>query len=454
MALPSAAAAALSLPDHVRRTLKLAVPVTLARTGLLAMTTADVVMTGRAGAAELAYFALANAPHMTLMLTCIGLLHGTTVLTAQAHGAEAFRDCGAYWRLGLLHALALGFFIGLLMLLAEPFFRLTGQSEALAHGAARVMYALAWGMPGFLLFAATSFFLEAVHRPVPGMLVMLVANVANVGLNWLLIYGHAGLPALGAEGAAHATSAVRWLMFALIAAYALAMPGHRSLGVRARLADGRGKARKLRRLGYPIGLTFGLESAAITTLVLMAGTLGIAATAGYQIAHNLMALAYMVTIGLATAASVRVGNAVGRRDRPGVARAGWIACALALAFMAALAIPYAAAAPSLARLYTADPAVVALAVPLIVVVAAALPVDAAQGVLIGAARGAASVWIPTAIHLASYWGIAVPLGYALSFALHLGARGLLWGLVAGFFAASAALALHFLKLSRRPLERY
>lgn len=443
-----------TLSSHVLRTLKLAIPVTVARTGLLAMATADIVMTGRAGAAELAFFGLANAPHVTLMLACVGLLQGATILTAQAYGAEDFRECGAYWRLGLLHALGLGLIIGLLMLLAEPFFRLTGQSELLAHGAAGVMHAFAWGMPGFLLFAATSFFLEAMHRPTPGMIVMLIANGANIGLNWVLIYGHLGFPAMGAEGAAAATSAVRWLMFALIGAYVLTMPGHRGLGIRGAIAEARTKARKLRRLGYPIGITYGLESAAITALVIMAGTLGVVPTAGYQIAHNLMALAYMATLGLATAASVRVGNAVGRGDRPGVSRAGWIACAMGVVAMAAIAVPYTAAAEPLARLYTPDPAVVRLAAPLIGIIAVALVFDTIQGVLIGAARGAASVWIPTVIHLGSYWGVAVPLGYGLSFALGLGAKGLLWGLVGGFFVASVALALHFNAVARRPLARY
>ncbi len=444
----------LSLSDHALRTLKLAAPVIVARTGMLAITTADVVMTGRAGANELAYLGLAIAPQMTLALTGIGLLQGTTILTAQAYGANAHRECGAFWRIGLLHALALGLLGALLMLLAEPFFRLTGQSPELAQGAARAMHAFAWGLPGFLMFAATTAFLEAVNRPLPGMVVMLIANAVNVALNWVLIYGHLGAPALGAEGAAHATSAVRWLMFALLAGYALVMPGHRALGVKGPIEAGRLKARKLRGLGYPVGLTFGLESGAITSLVIMAGTMGAAATAAYQIAHNLMALAYMPTIGLATAASVRVGNAVGRGDAAGIARAGWIACVMGLALMALVAIVYAGIPHALAQLYSPDPAVVALATPLIGVVAIALLFDSAQGILIGAARGAASVWVPTAIHVGVYWGIAVPLGYGLAFGVGLGTLGLLWGLTAGFGAASAALAVHFLRLTRRPFERY
>ena len=202
-----------TLGEHVRRTARLAIPVMLGRMGLLVLVAIDIAMTGRAGTRELAAYAVAVAPQVPLLLFGVGLLIGTVVLSAQANGAGESHRCGAVWRVGLLHGLACGLGLGLLCQAGEPFLLLAGQGEALSASGGRVLAVLGWGLPGMLLFSATTMFLESIHRPVPGVLVMVGANLANALLNWMLIYGNLGAPALGAEGAALATTVVRWLMF-------------------------------------------------------------------------------------------------------------------------------------------------------------------------------------------------------------------------------------------------
>ena len=143
-----------------------------------------------------------------LVLVGIGLLQGTTILTSQSYGANEHHHCGVLWRIGMIHAVLFGIVLAGVTFVGLAFFRLIGQSELLATGSAGVLAAFSWGIPGMLLFVATSFFLEAINRPLPGMIVIIAANLVNAGLNWLFIYGHWGVPAMGAEGAATPTSMV------------------------------------------------------------------------------------------------------------------------------------------------------------------------------------------------------------------------------------------------------
>ena len=311
-----------TLRAHLRETMRLAFPVMLARLGVLTIVAMDTAMSGHASADDLAWYVVAVAPQVPLLLVGIGLLMGTVVMTAQAVGAGKPKGCGAIWRTALVHALGAGALMALACAFGESFLLAAGQPAVLlaagqpadiAAGGGRVLAALGLGLPGLLLYVATSFFLEGIGRPIPGMVIMIGANVLNVGLNWLLVFGHGGFPALGAEGAAIATSIVRL--------------GHvrRRRAVRAPIRQpaalrdhGRGairpsvSARACAGSGLPAGLAHGMESSAFAAMTLIAGLLGAAEVGGYSIPMNLLALAFMGAIGLATAASVRVGNAVGR----------------------------------------------------------------------------------------------------------------------------------------------
>lgn len=442
-----------SLRQHLSETARLAGPVVVSRSGALILIAVDTAMTGRAGARELAYLGLGIAPQVVLLVIGIGLLAGTAVLAAQADGAGVKHECGAIWRIAVVHAAALGVLAGLLCLLGGPFLRLIGQDPDLAAGGGRVMAMFAWGMPGVLMGIATSFFLEGIRRPKAAMVITLGANFVNAGLNWIFIFGNLGAPALGAEGAVLATSIVRWLIAAMLLAYVYLMPGGEAYGIRGAIAGARGLGRRLRRFGYPLGLAYGLETAAMMTMVLLSGYLGTTALASFQIAQNLIALVFMTALGIGTATAVRVGNAVGRGDRHGVAVAGWAGIAMVAAAMVAFAVVFLAAPEMLARIYTDDGDIIRLAAATIWVVGLVLVFDGIQGVDMGALRGAGDVWIPACLQLFSFWGIAVPSGALFAFALGRGAPGLMLGLLVGMTVAAVALSLRFLAISRREVLR-
>ncbi|MSP67815.1 MAG: MATE family efflux transporter [Alphaproteobacteria bacterium] len=442
------------LRDHVRSTLALAWPVVLSRSGVLFLVVVDTAMTGHAGGDELAYLAIGVTPQFPLLLAGVGLLMGTMILTAQAAGAGSLRECGAVWRLGIAHALAYGLVLATLLWFAgQPFLRLVGQAPELVAGGGAVVRAFALGLPAILLFVATALFLEGIGRPRPAMLIMIGANVLNALLNWVMIYGNLGATALGAEGAMLATTIVRWLAAAALVAYALAMPDAGRYGLRGGGARALVRPARFRRLGYPLALTMSMEATCYATVAIFAGWLGAAPLAAYQINLNLMALVYMAAIGFSIAASVRVGHAVGRQDTPAAALAGWTAMGLALLLMTAFALVFLIVPAPLAELYSTTPAVLAIAVPAMLVAAANLPFDGLQAVAMGALRGAGDVWMPLVLFLAAFWGVSVPLAYALAFGTDFGVAGLLGGLLGGVMTASLLLAVRFRLVGRRPLRR-
>ncbi len=441
----------LSLCEHVWRTLRLALPVMASRAGLLVMASVDTVMAGRAGADQLAYYGIAIAPHMAFLLVGVGLLMGTVVLTAQTDGGGRAIECGQIWRLALLNAALWGGLSAALLLPGAAILLMLGQDPAIAAGGGHVLVMFALGMPAVLMYTATTLFLEGLGRPIPGMVVMVLANLLNLGLNGLLMFGPF---ALGAAGAALATSISRWFMVLALGGYVLLMPGRERYGVLAgRAGAGRLEARLL-RLGWPMALSFGLEHGAFFAAATFAGWLGAASLAAYQIVLNTMGLIYMLAIGLATATAIRVGNAVGRGDRPGLARAGWVGLGLGVVIMVALMPVLHASSATIVRVYTADPAVVALAVPGLVIAAWILVVDASQGILTGALRGAADIWAALAIQFGSFWLICIPACYALGPRLGYGMHGLLFGLLLGLVVAALLLLWRFKVLAARPVRAF
>lgn len=442
-----------SLTDHIARTLRLALPVMLSRAGVLLLAVVDTAMTGRAGADQLAYYGIAMAPQIFVLLIGIGLLLGTVVLTAQAEGADRSEDCGSIWRVALIQAAIYGLIQMGLMYGGEAFLLATGQAVDLAEGGGRVMVMLGWSLPAMLLFLATTLFLEGIGRPHAGVVIMLLANLLNAFLNWLFIYGHWGFPAMGAEGAALATSLVRWFMFFTILVYVLLRVDRVRYGLSGPLRDALRLSRILQRIGYPMAITQGLESGAFSTMTLFAGLIGSVQVAAYQITMTMIALVFMCAQGFTTAASIRVGNAVGRGDQTGIRTAGWTAAGLMILVLSCFAVLFHSFPETIVAVYTNDPAVTEVAVAALLVTALVLIPDGLQAVLNGALRGAADVWPTTGLFLIAFWGVMIPAGYLLGVHWEGGAPGLVRAILLGTTTASLLLIVRFHIVSGRVIER-
>jgi MATE family, multidrug efflux pump len=429
---------------EVRDTLRLAIPVVVTHLGYMAMTTVDTIMVGRLGAVPLSVAALGHGLSMTPLLIAMGFLMGLDPVVAQAFGAGRKRDCGRAMRHGMLLALFLTVPVTLVLLQSEHLFQLFRQSPELWAPAAGFVDAINWGIFPFLGYTALRQFLQGIGVVKPGMYIVLAANVLNFFANWILVFGNFGAPALGASGAAWATTISRWAMFFGLAAYVFGKRWMREYAV----AAPRGPVdwqlvRRLVRLGGPVGMQLGMEIGIFAGALMLMGWFGTVPLAAHQIAINLCSVSFMVPLGFSATAAIRVGQALGRDDVPGARRAALAAYACGLAFMSCSALTFAFFAETLVRVYTADTAVVLLGAQLLLVGAVFQLFDGGQTIGIGALRGAADTRVPMFVTIVAYWGLGLPIGYLSAFHLGAGPRGLWYGLTAGLATVALTLAYRF-----------
>jgi multidrug resistance protein, MATE family len=435
---------------HLQRTVALALPVTLARAGLVIMMTVDTILAGRASSDELAFLGISMSPLLIMVTIGAGIMVGSLVLTAQAHGAGRLADCRRIWGLALVIAGILGVLYAALQWHGDWLLRSLGEDEVIARGGGRVLRMWALGMPAIMLYWATGSYMEGMSRPLAPMAISLGANLINLALAWVCVFGHWGLPAMGAAGAALATSATLWLMLLLIVSFALLQRGVALPAVRMPATTHGRLTGKILLLGLPVALSVGFETAAFSGSGVIAGWLGSNTLAAFQLVNNATSFIYMLTLGIGTAAAIRVGNAVGRGDRAGVSQAGWIAVALAFVVMLAMGIAIGFARDELARAYTVDEVVIEAALPALGVLSVLVVVDGIQAVLMAALRGAGDVLFPTAVYGLAFGACAVPLSFYLGFRRNGGAEGLMLGLLLGLGIAAVILAMRFAEIARRP----
>jgi MATE family multidrug resistance protein len=294
------------------------------------------------------------------------------------------------------------------------------------------------GIVPFYAFGALRQSLQAMHRLAPIVVTMVIANVVNVVLNYAWIFGRLGFPALGVVGAAWATAVSRWLMLVM-----LVVAAWRSL--RPQLAPLRSAAwawaplRRMLALGAPIGMQYELEYGVFAVVGVMMGWMGTVQLAGHQVALNLASLTFMVPLGVSTAAAVLVGHAVGRGDAAEARRAAGAALLCGVGFMVASAAVMLTLPGPLARLYTTDAAVAALAASLIPIAGVFQVFDGIQVVSIGILRGVADTRTPMLVNVLGFWLVGLPVSAALGFATTAGPRGLWWGLTAGLVLVALVL---------------
>jgi MATE family multidrug resistance protein len=307
----------------------------------------------------------------------------------------------------------------------------------------RVALILGWSLPAQLLFVATSFFLEAIGRPHPGMIAIGLGAAVNAVLCWGLVFGHWGFPALGAEGTAIGNLIVRVLLAAGMIVYALTFSEAGRFGTWGAGTGGWRSGAAQRRIGYADGLSLGIESGCFATMNIFAATLGTAAVGAYAIALSLLGIIFTFALGLSAATAVLVGRAYGRQSARGIAFCGWLGIGINSGVMALAGIPLALAPAPIAALYSTDPAVVAAAVPLVLIIAPTMIGDGGQRVVAQALRGCHDAWFPTALHMISYAVIMVPLGWTLAFGMGFGVTGLLLAIAIASFAALGILSARF-----------
>lgn len=190
-----------TIKEQVTETLRLAVPVIFSRLGIMLLQVVDTAMVGKVAAMELAYLGIGLPPSYWLLMLGMGLLMGAGILTSQANGAGRQHEVATIWVSSMRHGIVFSVICVCVSYFGGDLLLLTGQDADIAEGAGRVMVAFGWGMPAVMAFAATSAVMEGIKRPNVSMFLMIIANIINIGMNWVLVYGYWGFEKMGAEGA-------------------------------------------------------------------------------------------------------------------------------------------------------------------------------------------------------------------------------------------------------------
>lgn len=435
---------------EVRPTLALALPIMAGMLSQMLMGLADTIMVGRVGVVPLAASAFVNAiAHLPLVFG-LGLLSCIAVLTSQAYGARRLAEAGEVLRHGLVMSAIVGLLAMVALFALHPWRGQMGQSPEVAAASGDYLLLFAASLVPALLAHGCKQFSDALNHPWLPTFVMLGSVLLNVLLNWVLIYGNWGAPALGLEGAGWATLIARIVQALVLVGYVLRAPAMRGFHpLRWRSAFDRAQFRSMFKVGWPVGAQHFFEVSAFTFGALMMGWIGADAIAAHQIAISCAALTFMSALGIGAAACIRVGHAYGAKQFLRTRRIGFSAIAMAATLMGGFGLIFALAGKPIAGLFIEAPTVVALTARLLIVAAVFQIVDGVQVTALSALRGLSDVRVPAVIAVVAYWFVALPVGSWLAFRASLGAVGLWIGLAAGLSAAATGLTWRFYRRTRK-----
>jgi len=420
-----------TLRTEFRPTLRLAIPLVLAELGWMSMAIVDTMMVGRLPNSAVAISAVSLGGILVHMLAFFGggLLLGLDTLVSQAFGAGHREDCHR----SLVHGIYLSFALTPLLMAPVWFFPTLLQRANIPPDivSLTVPYAkaLAWGTLPLLLYFAVRRSMQGMNMVGPIAFALISANIINAAGNWLLIYGKLGFPAMGAVGSGWSTAWARIYLAAVLVGYLLWYDRkHRTDLLRTPIQPELHRIRRLIALGFPAAMQIALEFGVFALVTALIGRLGATALASHQIALNTVSFTYMVPLGISSAAAVRVGQAIGRKDPLGAANAGGSAIFFGAAFMTLAGIALLLFPRGIARVYTPNETIIHSAVWLLAAGAAFQLFDGIQTVATGALRGAGDTRTPMFCHFTAYWIIGLPLGAWLCFRRGWGAFGLWSGL--------------------------
>lgn len=439
-------------PSDVADLMRLSVPIAVSRMAMMLMGVTDAIVLGQYAPAELAYVLNAWLPMGISLGLGIGILLGVQVLTSELLGTGREADSGRIFRRGLLWGVLLG---GALMLLLIPtassffhwiFVTIAPPSEAagidappevVAAETASVTRILAFGLMGHMMSQACSYYLEALRRPLLVTVVMYAGVVLNLFLNLALVGGWWGMPQMGAEGVAWATSITRWLIVVVM----LILVARLTPAFRRSPAAPAGEARRQLEVGTGTAISNVAEWGGFNITFVIATWISIAANSVYGYTVQVMGLCFMFYLGIASATSVRVAEAIGRGEMQDVKNAGRLGVVATIVMGGLLCAILVLFAGPISTLLVREDAViggVALApaiAGLLWLAALATIFDGLQATASFALRAQGMVWLPTAIHVGSFFLIMIPACYWLGITQGRGALGVLEGAMAGVFVA-------------------
>lgn len=440
-----------SRPENLRRIGALAWPVFIGQLAVIGFSTVDTMLVARASPADLSALSVGSAAYITVFIGLMGVVLALGPIVGQLFGAGQRAQAGRQLHQAAWVALGLAALGATLLAFPLPFLALAQAPAEVESRIRGYLLALAVALPAALLVQAYRGFNNAISRPKAVMALQLGGFALKVPLSTLLVFGAPalGLPALGVLGCGIATAIVMWLQAAAAWLILRHDPFYGPFELRGRGLDApdRQAIGTQLKLGVPMGLSILIEVSGFSLMAVFIARLGIIPSAGHQIAANLAAVMFMMPLALSSATMTLVAQRVGAQDPRDARRLGWHGLQLAVAVATLLATALWFGRAALARLYTADTEVLAVAVPLLAFVALFHVADAVQGVASFVLRAYRIATLPMLIYAGSLWGIGLGGGYLLAFdssgrvpAAWRGATGYWIAATAGLAVAAAALA--------------
>lgn len=438
--------------DHFKKNYILAYPVMLSQLGHVMVGVADNMMVGRLGAIPLAAASLANAVFFMLLTFGIGVSYAITPLVAAADGEGNKDKIIQVFKHGLVINGITGVILFAIILLSGQGLHFMNQPAKVVELAIPYLAVITFSIVPFMFFQTFRQFAEGLSNTKQAMYITLSANVINVVLNYILIYGKLGLPAMGLLGAGYATLISRIIMAIVMGLYIYRNKRFAHYRQGFQLGGYASKMfKKMLNLGIPSGMQFSFEVSAFTGAAIMIGWISAEALAAHQIAINLAAISYMMASGLSAAATIRVGNQLGRKDIVMLRRAAFSIYMMVLIFMSVWAVIFFIGRYFLPSLYIDDIVVIEQASILVIIAGFFQLSDGVQVVSLGALRGLSDVKVPTWLTFFAYWGLGLPIGYYLGFVANWGAEGIWYGLLIGLSTVGIALFFRFNNLTKKLL---
>ncbi|HLG60195.1 MAG TPA: MATE family efflux transporter [Vicinamibacterales bacterium] len=414
----------------------------LAEVGWMVMGIVDTIMVGPLGPAAISATGMGSSLFTAIAIFGMGLMLGLDAFVSHAHGAGDEAECKRLLHAGVWLAIAVA-----PLVMALAWLLLVSIDRWGLHPEIRVLVGpylqvISLGALPLLIYAAFRRYLQGLHVVRPIMLALVTANLVNAGANWVLIYGHLGMPTLGVEGSAWATTAARVWMAGFL--YLAIRREHRRRGDRDPAlpwSSDLGRIRRLVALGFPAASQVTLEVGVFAAATALAGRLDPVSSGAHQIALNLASLAFMVPLGLSSAGAVRVGHAMGGRDPDRAVRAGWTALATGCVIMSAIGLALFLWPVRLLSAFSTEPRIIEIGVRLLAIAAAFQLFDGTQAVVTGILRGIGDTRMPMIINIIGHWLFGLPVGYALCFRYAWGVEGLWVGLSIGLIFTAILLTV-------------
>ena len=435
------------------RNFRLALPIILGQLGHVFVGLVDNIMVGVLGAAPLAAISLGNAFIFIAMSIGIGFSYGLTPLIAEADGQDNSEKGRAFFQTAVWLCTLLGILLYAVLYWTQPVLELMNQPREVVVLAKPYLHIVAASLIPLMIFQSFKQCADGLSRTQYAMYATIFANILNVILNYLLIYGIWIFPRLELEGAAIGTLISRIFMVIFMWFLIQNRPKFKPyLRWDFNSWMRKDRIRTILQLGFPTSLQMFFEVAIFSATIFLAGMLGTESQAANQITLNLASMTFMVAAGLGVAATIRVGNQKGKQDIPNLKRIARSVFLLVLLIEILFALVFVSSRSLLPRFYIQDSVIQGIAAQLLLIAAWFQVSDGLQVTILGALRGLQDVRIPTWICFFAYWVIGFPVCYLLGIYLNYGVAGIWWGLLIALSVSAGLLYLRFTYLSNRLLS--